>query len=51
MFAVTIMVTREAFLMKSSSRFTVAVHILSVIALSGIVLCTSEYISGIVKKY
>ncbi len=35
--------------MKTSSRFTVAVHILSVIALSGIVLCTSEYIAGSVN--
>ena len=31
--------------MQTSSRFTVAVHILSVIALSGNVLCTSDYLA------
>lgn len=31
--------------MKTSSRFTVAVHIFSVIALSGMVVCTFEYIA------
>ena len=35
--------------MKTSSRFTVAVHIISVIALSGNVLCTSDYIAGSVN--
>ncbi len=35
--------------MKISSRFTVAVHILSLLAISSNVLCTSEWIAGSVN--